>query len=77
MKPGPKPRRYRPVIILYHGNNTLDGTVTFSVDGTRYEYWLAPGEYLGVIEHLAHKISLGKALAFAKKHAIKTAMVAA
>jgi hypothetical protein len=64
-----KPRRYRPVIILYHGNNTLDGTVTvtFSIDGTRYEYWLAPGEYLGV----------GKALAFAKKHAIKTAMVAA
>ena len=60
-------------LILYHGQNFTDHTVTISVDGVRYEYWLCQRDYLGIVEHLAKHISAGKALAFAKKHASKVA----
>jgi hypothetical protein len=71
-KPFPQSLKpYKPATILYHGHNITDRTVTFSVDGVRYEYWFNKPGYYRVVEHLAHKVSLGKALAFAKKHASK------
>jgi hypothetical protein len=57
--------------ILYHGSNLADNTVTLSVNGIRYEYWFANRSYPSVVEYFAHYISVGKALAFAKKHASK------
>jgi len=57
--------------ILYHGSNLTDNTVTLSINGIRYEYWFANHSYPSVVEYIAHHISAGKALAFAKKHASK------
>jgi hypothetical protein len=57
--------------ILFHGTNLQDQTATISIDGTRYEYWFRSRNLVDVVEHLAHKVSLGKALAFAKKYAVK------
>ena len=63
--------RLRKPIILYHGRNYTDRTSTLSIDGVLYEYWFHSNAYPDVIEYLANKISLGRALAFAKKHANK------
>ena len=60
-----------PAIILYLGRNYTDRTSTISIDGTAYEYWFSANSYPDVVEHLAKKVSAGKALAFAKKHAKK------
>ena len=67
--------RLRKPIILYHGRNYTDRTSTLSIDGVLYEYWFHSNAYGDVVEHLAHKISIGRALAFAKKHASKTTRV--
>lgn len=62
-------------LILYLGRNYTDRTTTLSIDGIQYEYWFHSNAYPDIIEHLAKKISMGKALAFAKKHASKTTRV--
>ena len=59
--------------ILYLGRDYSDRTSTLSIDGVRYEYWFHSNTYGDIIEHLAKKVSIGKALAFAKKHASKVA----
>ena len=59
--------------IIYLGRNYTDRTSTLSIDGVRYEYWFHSNAYGDIVEHLAHKISVGRALAFAKKHASKVA----
>lgn len=56
-----------PTAIHYLGQNFTDRTVTFAINGTRWEYWLTP-QQIESIEYLT-RVSLGKALAFAKKHA--------
>src|SRR5438309_10105158 len=43
-------------------------TVTLSINGVRWDYTLTP-QQADTVEHLAHKVSVGKALAFAKSHA--------
>lgn len=60
-----------PSFIQYLGHNATDHTVTFSIGGKRWEYWLNPTQCLSVT-HLAHRISSGKAFAYAKRHALKT-----
>jgi hypothetical protein len=57
--------------ILYLGRNYTDRTTTLAINGQRYEYWFHSNAYPDIIEHLAKKVSLGKALAFAKRHAAK------
>ncbi len=65
--------KYKPpaTVILYHGRNSLDHTITMSIDGVQYEYWFTQCHLADATEYLAHHISPGKALAFAKKHASK------
>jgi hypothetical protein len=54
--------------ILYLGRNYTDSTITLSIEGQRYEYWLAP-QVCDTIEFLCRRVSMGKALALAKRHA--------
>lgn len=56
--------------IFYHGRTF--NNVTFSIDGQRYTYTLRERTVVDSVEHLAHKVSLGKALAFAKSRATAT-----
>lgn len=56
-----------PTAIYYLGQNSTDHTVTFAIGKARWEYWLTP-QQIESVDHLK-RISLGKALAFAKKHA--------
>lgn len=58
-------------MIQYLGQNLTDQTVRFSVNKAKYEYWLAY-DRLMTVHHLAHRISSGKAFAYAKRHALKT-----
>jgi hypothetical protein len=52
--------------ILFLGRNHTDHTVTFAIQGQRYEYWLHP-QACDTIEYLCHKVSNARALAFAKR----------
>lgn len=58
-------------MIAYISNDDTDHTVIFSTDGTRWEYWLTPAQ-CHTVDYLAHKISTGKAFAYAKSHAHRT-----
>lgn len=56
--------RAKPVIFL-HSHDTLDHTITLSIDGTRWEYYLTP-QQCDTAEYLCRKISARKALAFCR-----------
>lgn len=58
--------------IHYLGSWNHPPSVSFSINGQRYTYTLRERTVVDTIEHLAHKVSLGKALAFAKSRAIAT-----
>lgn len=60
--------------IQYLGQNSTDHTVTLAIRGVRYEYWLTPTQ-CHTVDYIAHRISSGKALAFAKSHAHRTERV--
>lgn len=62
-------------MIAYISNDDTDHTVIFSFDGIRWEYWLTP-QQCHTVDYLAHRISSGKALAYAKFHAHRTERVA-
>lgn len=59
-----------PATIHYHGRNDTDHTAILSVNGQRYEYWLT-AQAVETVEHLAKRVSLGKAFAYAKHHALR------
>lgn len=61
-------------MIDYLGQNSTDHTITFAIANTRWEYWLTPAQ-CHTVDYLAHRISFGKALAFAKSHAHRTERV--
>lgn len=50
----------------YLGRNDTDGTALFAIGTRRYEYALTP-QQLDTVEHLCHKVSVLKALNFAKR----------
>lgn len=52
------------------GLNYTDCTITFAINGIRWEYWLA-SEYVLRNIWLVSQRSAGKALALAKRRAIK------
>lgn len=56
--------------IYYHGRVSELGysSVTLSINGVRWDYHLTP-QQCDTVEHLAKRVSTGKALAFAKSHA--------
>jgi hypothetical protein len=56
--------------IHYIARNDLDQTITIAINGVRWEYWLSHTN-LDTAEHLFHKVSAGKALAFTKRRATK------
>lgn len=56
--------------IHYLSTNTLDHTVTFSCNGTRYEYFLPNPQSVSNIDYIA-RISTLKALNRAKRIAVK------
>lgn len=63
----PKPvTRAIPIHLVAH--NATDHTITLAIAGIRYEYWLNPIA-CDIVNHLARRVSLGKALAYAKRHA--------
>ena len=70
MRPLRRPTR---ATIHYHGRsqNFNEHDVTLSINGIRYRYSLA-SQQCDTVEHLAKHVSVGKALAFAKKHATAT-----
>jgi len=55
-------------IVDYIGRNTTDHTITLSIRGQRYEYFLTP-QQCDTMEFLCRKVSARKALNFAKSHA--------
>ena len=60
-------------VILYHGYSIAHcgyRDVTMSINGKRYTYTVI-AQHCDTIDYLARKVSLGKALAFAKKHNIR------
>lgn len=57
-----------PTQIHLIAHNTTDHTITLAINGQRWEYWLTPSA-CDTVEYLAKHISLGKALAFAKRKA--------
>ena len=59
-------------LIHYLGASTSLCEVTFSIDARRYTYTLRSSPMVEAVDYLARKISLGRALAFAKSHAIMT-----
>lgn len=61
-------------MIAYLNNDSTDHTVTFATGGKRYEYWLT-AQQCTTVDWLAHKVSTGKAFAFAKSHALRTEQV--
>lgn len=61
----------RSPVILYLGRDDLAHKVTLAIAAIRYTYTLTP-QQCDIVEYLAHRISLGKALAFAKRHAKHT-----
>lgn len=63
-------RRSTRSTIHYHGRTAdLDRSlVTLSINGVRWEYTMS-AQQCDTVEYLAHKVSVGKALAFAKSHA--------
>lgn len=58
-----------PATIYYLGRNDTDHTITLSINGQRWEYWLHNAQAVESAEHLAKRVSVGKALAYAKRHA--------
>lgn len=54
--------------VYYLGRNTTDHTVTLSINGQRYEYYLTPTQ-CDTVEYLCKKVSALKALSFAKSRA--------
>jgi hypothetical protein len=58
--------------ILYLGSCPSAYEVTFAINAQRYTYTLRERSVVDTVEHLAHRVSLGKALAFAKSRAIAT-----
>ena len=54
--------------IHYLGRNDTDHTVILAINGTRWEYYLNP-QACDTVEYLAKHVSMGKALAFAKRRA--------
>lgn len=67
MRPLRRPTRST---IHYHGR-TFDlgrSLVTLSINGVRWDYTMS-AQQCDTVEYLAHKVSVGKALAFAKSHA--------
>ncbi len=58
-------------MVYYHGRNDLDQTVEFSINGKRYHYTLTPSNR-DTVEFLCRKVSLLKALAYAKRRALMT-----
>jgi hypothetical protein len=59
----------KPVVLL-HSRDDLDHTVTLSVNGQRWEYFLTP-QQCDTVEYLCHKISSRKALAFCRSRSIR------
>jgi hypothetical protein len=55
-----------PLKCFYLGRNDQDHTALFAVGTKRYEYHLTP-QQLDTVEHLCHRISVLKALNFAKR----------
>jgi hypothetical protein len=55
-------------LVHYHGRNDLDHTITLSVRGQRYEYFLTPTQ-CDTAEFLCKRLSARKALNFAKQRA--------
>jgi hypothetical protein len=58
--------------IHYLGSCPSAREVTFAINAQRYIYTLREPTLIDTVEHLAKRISLGKALAFAKSRAIAT-----
>lgn len=63
-----------PAPIHFIGQNYDDNSTTLAIAGVRYEYFLSPA-HNRVVEYLARKVSCGKALAYAKSHALQTEQV--
>lgn len=63
-------RRPTKSTIYYLGRESECGhhAVTLSINGIRWVYGMS-SQQADTVEHLAHKVSPGKALAFAKSHA--------
>ncbi len=64
------PARPRPKV-HYHGRTRLESgqhVVTLSVNGSRYDYYLA-NHQADTVEYLCRKVSALKALSFAKSRA--------
>lgn len=57
--------------ILLLARNDTDSSVTFAIDGQRYEYILNPAA-CDTVDYLCRKVSNGKALAYAKRRATRT-----
>lgn len=56
--------------IFYLGRNDLDGTLTFSINGVRWEYWLHRAD-LESLDYIA-KRWITKGLANAKRRAYRS-----
>jgi len=63
-----------PTPIHYLGQSFTDHSVTFSINGVRWEYHLTQHGCHSV-DWLSHKVSIGKALAYAKRHSLKAERV--
>lgn len=57
-------------MIQFIGQNYDDNSTTIAISGVRWEYFLSPA-HNRVVEYLARKVSCGKALAYAKSHALR------
>lgn len=54
--------------VYYHGRNTTDHTITLSIRGQRYEYFLTPTQ-ADTVEHLCKRGLGRRALNYAKSRA--------
>lgn len=61
-------------LVHYHGRNYTDHTITLSVRGQRYEYFLTP-QQCDTTEYLCTRVSARKALNFAKSRASRVLKV--
>jgi hypothetical protein len=72
-----KPQTARALVgpaIHFIAQNYDDNSTTIAIGGVRWEYFLTPG-HNRVVDYLARKVSSGKALAYAKAHALRTEQV--
>jgi hypothetical protein len=57
--------------IFYHGRDNIDYIITMSINGTIWDYHMHNLQAVESCAHLAKRVSVGKAFAYAKKHCLR------